>query len=92
MVQVVGYTRGGRVWVPRFLESIDAERCIGCGRCYKACSRNVLELIDNPFEKEDEFGDDMGNKVMYVANPEDCIGCGSCSRVCTKKCHKHITL
>ncbi|MBF0566975.1 MAG: ferredoxin III, nif-specific [Nitrospirae bacterium] len=92
MAQLVGYTRSGKPWTPRFLESIDWNKCIGCGRCYKTCSRGVLELVDKPFEGEDEFGDDLGNKVMSVANPDDCIGCESCARVCTKKCHTHVTL
>ena len=62
------------------------------GRCYKVCSRDVLELIEKPFEGEDEYGDDMGNKVMSVANAVNCIGCEACSRACTKKCHVHIEI
>jgi Nif-specific ferredoxin III len=50
MANIVGYTRGGEAWVPKFIESIDIHKCIGCGRCYKACSRDVLELIEKPFE------------------------------------------
>lgn len=87
---LVGYTRGGQKWTPKFIESIDVEKCIGCGRCYKVCSRDVLELIDKPFEGEDHFGDDLGNKVMSVARPENCIGCEACSRICTKRCHLHV--
>ena len=33
-------TRGGRGWTPRFVVSVDPERCIGCGRCFKACGRD----------------------------------------------------
>lgn len=86
----VGYTRGGTPWTPLFVESIDVDKCIGCGRCIKVCGRNVLDLIEKPFEGEDEYGDDMGNKVMSVAHPQDCIGCGACARACTKKCHVHV--
>ena len=77
--------------VPKFIESIDIHKCIGCGRCYKVCSRDVLELIDKPFEGEND-DDDMGNKVMSVANAANCIGCEACSRACTKKCHVHIEI
>lgn len=56
------------------------------------CGRDVLQLIEKPFEWEDEFGDDMGNKVMTVANPDNCIGCEACARVCARKCHRHIKL
>jgi Nif-specific ferredoxin III len=91
-METVGYTRGGRPWIPRFVESIDADKCIGCGRCYKVCGRDVLALIEKPFKGEDEYGDNMGNKVMSVSKPENCIGCEACLRVCTKKSHIHIEL
>jgi formate hydrogenlyase subunit 6/NADH:ubiquinone oxidoreductase subunit I len=52
----------------------------------------VLELIEKPFEGEDEYGDDMGNKIMSIANPDNCIGCEACSRICTKRCHVHIEM
>lgn len=89
MSQIVGYTRDEKIWIPKFIESIDSEKCIGCGRCYKVCGMEVLELIEKPFEGEDEYGDDMGNKIMSVANKGNCIGCGACSRICTKRCHVH---
>jgi len=84
----VFYTRGGKEWIPDFIDSIDFEQCIGCGRCYKVCGREVLELIEKPFEGEDEYGDNMGNMVMSVKNPENCIGCSACLKVCPKKCQK----
>jgi Nif-specific ferredoxin III len=89
---IIGCTRGGSQWQPRFIEKIDYDKCIGCGRCYKVCGRDVLELIEKPFEGEDEFGDDMGNKVMSISNPDNCIGCEACVRVCTKKSQTHISL
>lgn len=90
MPAIVGSTRNGQQWIPKFIESIDIERCIGCGRCYKTCSRDVLELIDKPFEGDDDYGDDMGNKIMSIAIPGNCIGCEACARVCPRKCHKHV--
>ena len=92
MPQIIGHMRGGKTWIPKFIESIDVEKCIGCGRCYKVCGMDVLELIEKPFDGKDEYGDDMGNKVMSVANPENCIGCEACARVCTKRCHVHVTV
>lgn len=85
----VHLTRGGAPWTPAYIEGISAELCLGCGRCFKVCGRHVLELIDKPFEGDDEYGDDMGNKVMSVANPADCIGCMACARVCTRRCQSH---
>ncbi|HEX9859886.1 MAG TPA: ferredoxin III, nif-specific [Nitrospirota bacterium] len=86
---IIGMTCGGREWVPEFVAAIDVERCIGCGRCFKTCGRGVLELVDKPFDGDDEYGDDMGNKVMSVRDRDGCIGCGACARTCTKKCYTH---
>jgi Nif-specific ferredoxin III len=82
-------TAGGRPWTPRYVAALDQERCIGCGRCFKVCGRAVLGLVEKPFAGDDEFGDDMGNKVMSIADRGDCIGCEACARTCTKKCYTH---
>ncbi len=37
-------TRDGSDWMPDYLLSIDSKTCIGCGRCYKVCSRDVMAL------------------------------------------------
>jgi nitrogen fixation protein NifQ len=37
-------TRDGRVWKPSYLLAIDPKTCIGCGRCFKVCGRDVMEL------------------------------------------------
>jgi Nif-specific ferredoxin III len=84
-------TRGGAEWTPLYLDAIDYELCIGCGRCYKVCGRGVLEPIEKPFEdEEDEFGDDMGNMVMSVSDKDPCIGCTACAQVCARNAHTHI--
>ncbi|MDA8098945.1 MAG: 4Fe-4S binding protein, partial [Nitrospiraceae bacterium] len=36
-MSITGTTRGGKSWTPRFVDAIDQEKCIGCGRCYKVC-------------------------------------------------------
>lgn len=82
-VSIQGVTRGGNHWIPMFLQEIDATRCIGCGRCYKVCGREVMELAE--YEGEDE----AMSMAMTIVNPENCIGCQACSRVCPKKCHSH---
>ncbi len=92
MDYVTGITQNGKTWKPRFIQSINIETCIGCGRCYKVCGRGALNLAEKPFEGKDEYGDDMGNMVMAVVNPDDCIGCEACARVCTKRCHVHAPL
>ena len=34
----------GRSWIPKFVQGINQEKCIGCGRCFKVCGRGVLQL------------------------------------------------
>lgn len=87
---ITGITRGGSLWTPAFLIALDETNCIGCGRCYKVCARDVLALV----EREDEDGDDDDFSddtvmVMTLANPMDCIGCEACAKVCPKDCHTH---
>lgn len=42
-------------------------RCVGCGRCVKACKNNCMEIVDG--------------KARLV-NEEDCIKCGDCVEAC----------
>lgn len=85
----MSYTKGGAPWEPRYLLSVDIEKCLGCGRCFKVCGRDVMTLIEKPFEGDDDYGDDMGNKVMSVTNADNCIGCEACARACSRRCHTH---
>ncbi|CRI63706.1 Ferredoxin-3 [Thiocapsa sp. KS1] len=99
MSVITGITRGGVEWTPAFIESINQNNCIGCGRCYKVCPRDVFELVDRDDldleELEDEGDDDFDEApgmVMNLKDALDCIGCQACSRVCPKKCLSHEPL
>lgn len=96
MSTITGLTRGGAEWTPSFVTALDQGKCIGCGRCYKVCPRNVFELIDRDdldLELDDDFDDDGFDEapgmVMSLQNTLDCIGCEACSRVCPKGCLAH---
>ena len=41
MTAAAAVTRGGTPWTPQFVEAIDSKVCIGCGRCFKVCPRDV---------------------------------------------------
>ncbi|MHC8286910.1 ferredoxin III, nif-specific [Pseudomonas sp. XS1P51] len=88
---ITGLTRGGAEWTPQFITALDAQKCIGCGRCYKVCPRDVFTLVDrgSVVEADDDYDDDDEMQVMSIQNGLDCIGCTSCSRVCPKQCHSH---
>jgi len=79
MAYITGLTKDKLVWTPLFIKDIDAETCIGCGRCYKVCAMDVLA-----YEEVDE--DDSAKAYMIVANPGKCVGCQACGRTCAKKC------
>jgi len=80
MAYLTGKTKGGKDWTPSFIEAIDHEKCIGCGRCYKACSRSVL----GPEDLEDEETEST-RMVMSIINEANCVGCVGCGVTCAKK-------
>ena len=95
MTTITGRTRGGDEWIPQFVSLLDPKKCIGCGRCYKVCPRNVLDLVERSeqlladADADDDGEDDDEMMVMTIANGADCIGCGACGRVCPKDCYTY---
>ena len=83
-------TRDGRLWQPSYLESIDHDACIGCGRCYKVCGRGVMVPIEKPFDEECDDDEECATTVMSVADAGACIGCEACAKVCAKRVHTHV--
>ena len=95
---ITGLTLNGTVWTPQFATALEGKKCIGCGRCYKVCPRDVLDLIDRGEEMElddcdsEDYDEDDTASVMTLKNPGDCIGCGACGRVCPKGCYSYSSL
>ncbi len=87
----------GETWTPTFVQNINEETCIGCGRCFRVCPRGVLELVGLDDEgnriavgdDEDEDDAEYEKKVMTIAHQEMCIGCTACAKICPKKCYTH---
>jgi Nif-specific ferredoxin III len=88
-------TRDGTPWEPAYLIAIDGERCIGCGRCFKVCAREVMHLMavnedDELIACNDDDDEEFERKVMVLDRAGNCIGCGACARVCPKNCQTHV--
>ncbi|QSA99287.1 ferredoxin III, nif-specific [Methylococcus sp. EFPC2] len=88
---------GGKLWVPQFVGEIDQEKCIGCGRCYKVCGREVLAMVgineDGDVVKlsldDEDDEDEYDKKVMSIDNVANCVGCEACAKICPKQCYTH---
>lgn len=105
MTTITGLTRGGEAYTPEFVTDINQGNCIGCGRCFKVCPRDVFDLVEredvagleaDEYDDYDDYGDDDDDgfsddtaMVMSLKNAMDCIGCGACDRICPKKCFTH---
>lgn len=94
-------TRDGSAWTPSYLTAINDKTCIGCGRCFKVCSRDVMHLygvdedgkVLGPIREgeDDDFDGELNRSIMVLDNAGACIGCGSCARVCPKNCQTHVS-
>jgi len=86
-------TRDGRNWEPAYLLAINGEVCIGCGRCFKVCGRDVMTLKgvneDGETVELDNDDEEIEKKVMFLNDSGACVGCGACSRVCPTNCQTH---
>lgn len=100
---ITSLTRGGELWTPTFIIALNGKLCIGCGRCFKVCPRQVFDLVDrdslvdsSPTGEEDDWQDDgfadEPQMVMIIRDANDCIGCAACARVCPKRCQGHAPL
>ena len=84
MAYITGLTKSGNSWTPEFVESLNQENCIGCGRCYNVCTRDVFSPEEIEVD-EGDYDDDV-RMVMGIANSDNCTGCGACAKACSKGC------
>ena len=101
MTEITGLTLGGVAWIPQFVDALDAKKCIGCGRCFRVCSREVFELVEreslgldddaDEFDDDDPFGDDdddgFSDDTSMVMSLKNKLDCIGCE-ACSKICPK----
>lgn len=76
--------RDGSTWDPMFIEYLEAETCIGCGRCFKVCNHDVLAMMGKTEDGElvEPDDDEVERMVMTIADKGRCVGCEACLLVC----------
>ena len=67
------------------MEELDQASCIGCGRCYNVCTRDVFASEEIEVDEYCE-GDYDVRMVMGLADADNYIGCGVCAKACAKGC------
>jgi Nif-specific ferredoxin III len=71
----------GRTWTPKFVGKINQEKCIGCGRCFRVCGRDVLQLVG--VTEDGEF-----IPVVLGSDDDD----DEESKICPKDCYSHAEM
>ena len=101
MSVITGLTRGGESYTPAFVIDINQASCIGCGRCFKVCPREVFDLIEredveglldvDDYEDDyDDYGDDddgFSDDTAMVMSLKDAMDCIGCG-ACARICPK----
>jgi len=67
MAYITGLTKSGESWTPEFVESLDQANCIGCGRCYNVCTRDVFAPEEIEVDDEDEGCAKACSKGCFVS-------------------------
>lgn len=80
-----GYTN--IVVTSSFIAEADEEKCIGCGKCVKACGVDAIELV--PSGKPGTDGNNKKRNKIKI-NRSNCLGCGVCVVQCPRKALKAI--
>ncbi len=98
---VTGITRGGEEYTPEFVMDINQGHCIGCGRCFKVCPRDVFDLVeredvagleaDDYDDDYDDYADDdddgFSDDTAMVMSLKNALDCIGCG-ACARICPK----
>lgn len=67
-----------------FIEEVDHERCIGCGKCIDVCGPAVFQWVSADLESNVSKEGTKQSTKQVMRDPEytGCIACGHCVAIC----------
>jgi ferredoxin len=68
-----------------FIANVDETKCLGCGKCSKACPINAIEMI--PIKSKSP---ESKKKASPRIDKSICLGCGVCGLKCNSKAMRLI--
>lgn len=69
-----------------YIPEVSLEKCVGCGKCAKACPILAISLEEAAKqESSNPEGKPAGGKRKARIDTEICLGCGVCARNCPTK-------
>lgn len=73
----------GAIAINKGLANVNQTKCIGCGKCIKACPKQIIKLVQKP--KKSAFvlcSNTQKGADAKKACRTSCIGCGICKKRC----------
>jgi ferredoxin len=64
------------------LPVVDADKCVACGACVKACPQNIITMVPEKSKVVVKCSSLDKGAVTIKACDVGCIGCGKCVKVC----------
>lgn len=61
---------------------VDAELCVACGKCVRACPKHIIELLPKNINVLVACSSLCKGKDVMSACKNGCIGCGICAKFC----------
>lgn len=72
----------GAITVTNGVAKIHRDKCVACGKCVKACPKNLIELLPESIKVYVACSSLCKGKDVVSACKNGCIGCGICAKFC----------